>query len=115
MTLLIDPVQTVGLAGSTTAVHTKSQDFKFSSLDRYTMSQSIGKIAAERNQRMLAELVAKPGNGKNPAVRNDSLDLLVKMFVRTVKHDIHDGLHTIWGYSSGSLRLTELTSCCFKS
>jgi hypothetical protein len=36
------------------------------------MSQGIGKIAAERNQRMLAELVAKPGNGENSAALNDS-------------------------------------------
>lgn len=28
------------------------------------MSQGINKVAAERNQRILLELVQKPGNGK---------------------------------------------------
>jgi hypothetical protein len=35
------------------------------------MSQSVGKVAAERNQRILLELAAQPGNGKNPAGLDD--------------------------------------------
>lgn len=70
------------------------------------MSSTVSKIVAQRNHRILLELVLEPGNGIHPYglqyKSNTILSTLLQTSVRTVKHVRQDGRLGIWAYLSGA-------------